>query len=314
MILPPGLKVGHATDEEALTGCTVFLCPPGTVGGVDMRGPAPGSRETELLSPYKAVMTINAVLFTGGSAFGLAAADGVVKYLAEMNIGHPTPIRPVPIVAAAVVYDLFMGDGQRTPDADMGYQACLSASEELPAQGNVGAGTGVTVGKWSGSPFTMMKGGFGLSTFQEDDLIVGAAVVTNCIGDVIESDGTVLAGARADDGSWLVEQDRFRRYPDLPPANLGTSTTLALVFTNAVMDKIGTNRLAQRAHDGMAIAVQPVHTTHDGDAVFSLATCAVDAPFDLVANIAAEMVAKAIRNSVRNATSVGEIRGLASNH
>jgi L-aminopeptidase/D-esterase-like protein len=306
-----GLSIGHATDENNHTGCTVFLCPPGTVGGVDVRGPAPGSRETDLLSPYKEVTTINAVLLTGGSAFGLAAADGVARFLAENNIGHPTPIRPIPIVSAAVVYDLFLGWGKRTPDSEMGYQACLSASEAIPAQGNTGAGTGVTVGKWGGFQ-TFMKGGFGLSKLEVDDLVVIAAAVTNCIGDVVNADGTVLAGARDAEGQWLANDNPLRWLPDLQPPNSGTNTTLVVVATNARMDKVEANRLAQRAHDGIAIAVRPAHAPHDGDTAFAVATCSVNAPFDLVGNAGTEAVTEAIRNSVRYAKTVKDIVGLAS--
>ena len=173
-----GLSIGHATDEEAKTGCTVFLCPEGTIGGIDVRGPAPGSRETEILSPLKPVTTINAVLLTGGAAFGLGASDGVVNYLAERNIGHPTIMRPVPIVSAAVVNDLLMGGGEKPPGASLGYQACVAATEEYPDQGNMGAGRGTTVGKWSGFE-AMMKGGFGLAKNRVGDLLVIAAAVTN---------------------------------------------------------------------------------------------------------------------------------------
>lgn len=305
-----GLKIGHATDIAHHTGCTVFLCPPGTVGGVDVRGPAPGSRETALLEAEKAVMTINAVLLTGGSAFGLSAADGVVRYLAERGIGHPTPVRPVPIVAAAVIYDLFMNDGQRPPDGPMGYAACLAADESRPAQGNVGAGAGATVGKWGG-PGSFMKGGFGLATVSDGELVVMAAAVSNCVGDVVAADGSILAGSRHPEAGWRVALDPLRRFPERPPANLGTNTTLVVVATNARLDKISTNRLAQRAHDGMAIAVRPIHTTHDGDTAFALATGEVLAPFDVVANAAVEVTAEAIRNSVRHAATVGEIPGLA---
>jgi L-aminopeptidase/D-esterase-like protein len=281
-----------------------------------MRGPAPGSRETALLEAEKAVMTINAVLLTGGSAFGLAAADGVMRYLAERGVGHPTPVRPVPIVAAAVIYDLFMNDGNRPPDGPMGYAACLAADESRPAQGNVGAGAGATVGKWGG-PGGFMKGGFGLASLSEGELVVMAAAVSNCVGDVVAADGSILAGSRhpGDSRGWRVALDPLRRFPESRqspgPANLGTNTTLVVVATNARLDKIGTNRLAQRAHDGMAIAVRPIHTTHDGDVAFALATGAVQAPFDVVANAAVEMTAEAIRNSVRSAATVGEIPGLA---
>ncbi len=304
-----GLKIGHATAAGRNTGCTVFLCPEGAVGGIDVRGPAPGSREAALLSPTKHVTTINAVLLTGGSAFGLAAADGVVRYLAERNIGHSTPIRNVPIVAAAVVYDLFMDPGGSPPDHELGYAACLAAEDQLVTQGNVGAGAGVTVGKWSGFQ-GIMKGGFGLAEVSEGDLVVGAAAVTNCIGDVVNADGSVLAGAHDEHGQWKVGDDPWRRFPEQPPTIAGTNTTLVVVGTNAGLDKVLANRLAERAHDGIAVAVRPAHTTHDGDTSYALATNRVEAEFDLVANIAVEMVAEAIRNAVREASTVGPFAGL----
>jgi L-aminopeptidase/D-esterase-like protein len=313
----PGIRVGHATDEAHHTGCSVILCPEGTVGGVEVRGPAPGSRETALLAPEKSVPYVNAILLTGGSAFGLAAADGVMRYLEENEIGHWTPIVRVPIVPAAVVYDLFLGRGRVRPDADMGYTACLNAVIGPVAQGNVGAGAGVTVGKWGGFE-GMMKGGFGAASLRvtlEDEpnggeLIVGAAAVANSVGDVLSPDGQVLAGARAPGGGWLAEQDPLRRFPDRPPAALGTNTTLVVVATNASLSKLQVNKLAQRAQDGLAIAVRPVHTTHDGDAVFALATGEVEASLDLVAGAAVEAVAEAIRNAVRHAATVEGIPGL----
>ncbi|RMG89416.1 MAG: peptidase S58 family protein [Chloroflexi bacterium] len=306
----PGLKIGHATNEKYHTGCTVFLCPEGTVGSVDVRGPAPGSRESALLQLDKPIQYVNAVILTGGSAFGLATADGVMRYCAEQGIGHYTPIRPIPIVPAAVVYDLFMSGGEFLPDAEMGYTACLNARENNDEQGNVGVGAGVTVGKWRGFQ-SMMKGGFGLASAQEGDLVVGAAAVVNAVGDVVNKDGSVLAGAHRD-GVWLVSEDPWRRFPERPPAQIGTNTTLVVVATNARLSKIEAHRLAQRAHDGMAIAIRPVHTTHDGDTAFALATGQVDAPFDVVANMAVEMVAEAIRNGVRHAKTVAGVPGLAS--
>jgi L-aminopeptidase/D-esterase-like protein len=323
MIDLAGLKIGHATDSTHHTGCTVFLCPPGTVGGVDVRGPAPGSRETVLLAPDKSVTTINAVLLTGGSAFGLAAAEGVVRYLVEQGIGHPTFVRPVPIVAAAVVFDLFMGNAYVVPDAAMGYAACLAAGSESPLQGNVGAGAGVSVGKWNGFA-TMMKGGFGVAGATLGDLVVSVAAVVNSVGDVVNADGSVLAGAHSSDGRWLVEENPFRPFPDvLPQKNVnvaGTNTTLVVVMTNATLNKVETNKLAGRAHDGMAIAIRPAHTTHDGDTAFALATGGVGGSaggsaggfsFDLIANAAVELTAEAIRNAVRHATTVGDCPGLA---
>lgn len=306
-----GIRIGHATDDENHTGCTVFLCPEQTVGSVDVRGPAPGSRETALLQPEKPVTNVNAVLLAGGSAFGLAAADGVMRYLAEQGIGHPTPIRPIPIVPAAIVYDLFFSRGQRLPDAQMGYQACLAAENGNPRQGNVGVGAGVTVGKWSGFQH-LMKGGFGLARLVFEDVVVCAAAVVNAVGDVVNDDGTVLAGARGKDGRWAVEDDPLRRFPALPPAAL-SNTTLVVIAANTRLNKLEANRLAQRGHDGLAIAVRPAHTTHDGDTVFALATGVLEEPrYDLVAEMAVEATVEAIRNSVRHAASVGQVPGLAS--
>jgi L-aminopeptidase/D-esterase-like protein len=294
-----GLKIGHAAHDSALTGCTVVLCPPGTVASIDVRGPAPGSREAALLAVDKPIDYIHAIVLTGGSAFGLATADGVMRYLAEREIGHVTPVRLIPLVAAAVIYDLFLSQGV-TPGADLGYAACENATDSGIAQGSVGGGVGATVGKWGGRG-GMMKGGFGLASLTEGDLVVGAAAVVNAIGDVVNADGSVLAGARREDGGWLVEQKPLRPFAPRPPANLGTNTTLVVVYTNAVLNKVLAYRLAQRAHDGMAIAIRPAHTTHDGDTAFALGTGQVAAHFDLVANMVVEATAEAIRNSVRYA-------------
>lgn len=311
----PGILVGHATDSRHHTGCSVILCPEDTVGGVDVRGPSPGSRETALLGPDKHVQDVTAILLTGGSAFGLAAADGVVRYLEENNLGHWTPRAIVPIVPAAVVYDLFFSDGKRRPDAEMGYQACQAAQADEVAQGNVGVGAGVTVGKWAGFK-GIMKGGFGTASEEieidgGEKLIVGAAAVTNCVGDVLNLDGTVLAGARAPDGKWFAENDPLQhlaREPEIPD---GTNTTLIVAATNAVMSKVDVNRLAQHAQNGLVMSVRPSHTTHDGDIAFALATGQVEARFDLVAYLAEKVVAESIRNSVRYAATLDGILGLA---
>jgi L-aminopeptidase/D-esterase-like protein len=305
-----GLKIGHAAVKGHLTGSTVFLCPAGTTAGVDVRGPAPGSRETALLNIDKPVHFINAILFSGGSAFGLAAADGVMRFLAEKNIGHPTLIKPIPIVPAAIIYDLFFSQGKAFPTAETGYAACLNAGDSHIAQGNVGAGLGATIGKWSATG-EIMKGGFGVASYRDEDLVVGAAAVVNAMGDVVESNGRVLAGAWNPGGGWMVEEDPFRRFPDAPPVQIGMNTTLVVVYTNAALNKIEVNRLAQRAHDGLAIAIRPVHTTHDGDIAFGLATGQVESSFDTVASFAVDMVAEAIRNSVRHASSIGPVIGLA---
>lgn len=311
----PGILVGHSTDHRHHTGCTVILCPQNTVGGVDLRGPSPGSRETALLAPDKHVEDVTAILLTGGSAFGLAAADGVVRYLEENNRGHWTPRATVPIVPAAVVYDLFFSEGKRRPDAEMGYEACEIAEADQVAQGNVGAGAGVTIGKWAGFE-GIMKGGFGTAAQDieiegEERLVVGAVAVTNCVGDIHNSDGSVLAGARNSDGTWFAENDPLEHLIKEPEIPKGTNTTLIVAATNAALSKVDVNRMAQHAQNGLVIAVRPAHTTHDGDIAFALATGAVEARFDLVAYLTELVVAESIRNSVRHATSLEGVPGLA---
>ncbi|MCA9951165.1 MAG: P1 family peptidase [Anaerolineales bacterium] len=307
-----GLKIGHATNTEFHTGCTVVLCPSGTVGSVDVRGPAPGSREFALLGPDKPYeKEIHAVVLTGGSAFGLATADGVMRYLFEHDIGHQTPIMRVPIVPAAVVFDLGFGRGQLLPDAAMGYAACEAANSGEPIlQGNVGAGAGVTIGKWCGFD-GLMKGGFGVANCKEGDLEVTAVAVVNAIGDIVNEDGSVLAGSRNGNGGWSVEQYPQRYKAFEPPLTDGMHTTLVVVATNARLSKTETNRLASRAHDGLAIAVRPAHMRHDGDTIFALSTGRIEVDNDLVSNLAVLMTAEAIRNGVRHAVSVGSVPGLA---
>ena len=308
MFQSSGIKIGHATNSEVHTGCTVFLLPEGSVASADHRGPAPGSREAALLQPTKPISGVNAILLTGGSAFGLAAADGVVRWLAERDIGHVTPIRKIPLVGAAVIYDLFFSMGNVMPDAAMGYAAIEAAVEDNAQQGNIGVGAGATVGKWGGFP-GFMKGGFGLASHQEGDLSVFAAVVVNAVGDVVKEDGAVLAGAVADDGMFRVEGNQYRLFGGQSPTNI-TNTSLAFIGTNAKLDKVQCHRVAGRAHDGLALAIRPIHTSHDGDTTFCAATQQVDAPFDWVGNIAAELVAEAVRNGVRYAKTVGNVTGL----
>lgn len=303
------IKIGHASNGAAHTGCTVFLLPEGTVASADLRGPAPGSRESALLQPTKPITDINAILMTGGSAFGLASADGVMRWLAENDIGHVTPIRKIPLVGAAVIYDLFFSMGKVLPDASMGYAAADAAVVNNDAQGNVGVGAGATVGKWGGFP-GFMKGGFGLASHQKGGLTVFAAVVCNAVGDVVAANGSVLAGSLNPDGSYRVESNRFRLFGGNSPTNI-TNTSLVFIGTNAKLNKVECHRVAARAHDGLAMAIRPIHTSHDGDSAFCAATQRIDAPFDWVGNIAAELVAEATRNSVRLATTVGTVTGLA---
>ncbi|MCY3740329.1 MAG: P1 family peptidase [Candidatus Poribacteria bacterium] len=289
-----GLTVGHATDATARTGCTVVLCPAGATAGVDVRGAAPGTRETEALRPGRLVQKAHAVLLTGGSAFGLDAAGGVVQYLEEQNIGFPAgPVR-VPIVPAAVIFDLGVGDAQVRPDCEMGYQACLNATDEPVAMGAIGAGTGATVGK---APGVMSSpGGIGSACkYLDSGLIVAAITVVNALGNVVcPNTGEILAGGKEDD-SFVDITER------LLDANLvpGTNTTIGVVATNATLTPAEVNRVAEMAHDGMARAVRPSHTMFDGDTLFSLATGAhTGSGVNTVGILAAEVVAEAIVNAV----------------
>jgi L-aminopeptidase/D-esterase-like protein len=312
MIPFAGVRLGHATHPHYPTGCTVFLCPPGTYGSVDSRGPAPGSRELALLAPDKPDdKEVNAVVLTGGSAFGLATADGVMRYLAERDIGHPTPVRNVPIVPAAVVFDLRPGV-TFTPDAAMGYAACEAAATYggQIAQGSVGAGAGVLVGKWAGF-LNIMQGGFGVASIVCDGVEVAAAAVVNAVGDVVEADGTVLAGARDPAGGWLAARYPLRYASELGLPPPGTNTTLVVVATDATLTRNELARLAHHAHNGLAIAIRPSHTRHDGDIAFALSTRRVVAPIMLVNNMAVTAVSEAIRNAVRHAATADGIPGLA---
>ena len=308
-----GIRIGHATHEEHYTGCTVFLCPDGTRGSVDARGPAPGSREFALLAPDKPEdKDIDAILLTGGSAFGLAAADGVMKYLAERGIGHPTPIRPVPIVPAAVVYDFFLNQGAFSPNSESGYAACVAADEfdGTIEEGNIGAGTGVLLGKWSGFE-NMMKGGFGVASLRVGEVVVAAAAVVNAVGDVVDEASRVMAGARNPGGGWIADRNVLRYVERLVPPPPGTNTTLIVAATNAALSRSELARMTHQAHNGIAIAVRPSHTRHDGDVAFALSTMDLAAPLDLVNNMTVQVVAEAIRNGVRSCSSTLWVPGLA---
>ncbi len=302
-VLPEGFSIGHWTDAAGLTGCSVILCPPRTVGGCDVRGNSPGSRELALLASEKSMQEVHAVLLAGGSAFGLAAADGVMRYLEERGIGYQTPWARVPIVPGAVVYDLNIGDASARPSAASGYAACVDAERREELSGSVGAGTGATVGKWAGIE-TRMRGGLGIAVVDHEALRVTGVAVVNAVGDVLEEGGKVLAGARSRDGRWVAEDDAFRRMrlsrPNQSPMG---NTTLVVVMTNARLTKVDANRVAQRGHDGLARAIRPVHTMFDGDVVFALGCGVAEAPVDLVAEAGAEAAAGAIRLAVRSASS-----------
>lgn len=306
----PGFKVGHYTDLVGHTGCTVLICPKKTRASCDVRGSSPGTREIALLSPDKSMQEVHAILLTGGSAFGLSAADGVVRWLEEQDVGYQTPWAKVPIVPAAVVFDLNLGDSQVRPDPLSGYSACEDATEGMIDEGNVGAGTGATVGKWRGIEY-WMKGGVGSASKKIGELVVGALVVVNAVGDIVDEHGNILAGARAPDGRFFGELDPYRMFARGKVLER-TNTTLAIAATNADLSKTDLYRIAQRMHDGMARAIVPVHTSFDGDISFALSHGSVSADLDLVAELAAQVVAVAIRSAVRKAKTIRSATGLAS--
>jgi L-aminopeptidase/D-esterase-like protein len=312
----PGLRVGHFTLAERLTGCSVVLAPEGAVGAVDVRGAAPGTRETDLLDPANLVDKVHAVLLSGGSAFGLDAATGVVRWLDEQGIGFETGYGRVPIVPAAVLFDLPVvreGDNPTArPNAEAGYAACEAASTAPPAAGNVGAGAGACVGKLFGLD-RCMKGGIGNASVRVGPWVVGALVACNAVGDVIDpATGQVLAGARTADGRNLLDTQRAllageRGNRPLP----GTNTTIGVVATNAMLTKAQAKRLAMSAHDGLARSICPAHTTLDGDTLFALATGTETGPVDLMllTVMAAEATALATVDAISKARTTNTTLG-----
>jgi L-aminopeptidase/D-esterase-like protein len=304
-----GIKVGHWMSTARPTGCTVVLAPPdGAVGGVDVRGSAPGTRETDLLRPENLVDRVNAVVLSGGSAFGLDAASGVMRYLDEQKLGFAvTPVIKVPIVPAAILYDLGVGDWTIRPDAASGYAACQAATTARPQEGNAGAGAGATVGKFFGLP-RAMKSGVGTASLEVDGLVVGAIVAVNAIGEVVDpQNGRVVAGVRTPDGKKITSLMPEILSGHLPPAlTPGTATTIGVVATNAALTKVQAQKVAQMAQDGIARAIRPAHTMFDGDTIFVMATGGAKKSGNptLVGLMAAEAVAASILRAVHAATSL----------
>jgi len=296
-----GIKVGHYTETRRPTGCTVILTERGAVAGVDVRGSAPGTHETDLLSPLNTVERIHAVVLSGGSAYGLETAAGVMQYLEEQRIGYPTRVARIPIVPAAVLFDLGLGDARIRPDKRSGYLACKAAKARACEEGNVGAGAGATVGKMFGMD-RAMKSGLGATSIQIGSVVVAALVAVNAFGDVLDpTTGALLAGARTPDGKGLVnsiEQMRQGRYP--PPKTSGENTTIGVVATNVVLNKSQATKMAQMAHDGLARCINPVHTPQDGDTLFAMATCTQTATANLtvLGSLAADVVAQAVRRAI----------------
>lgn len=272
-----GIRVGHWTDRRAATGCTVILCSKGAVPGVDVRGAAPGTRETDLMRPGNMVQEAHAILLTGGSAFGLDAATGVMRWCEEQGIGLRFGGAVVPIVGAAVLFDLGIGRSDVRPDAASGYAACEAAKSGRVAEGSTGAGAGATVAK-AGGAGTSLKGGIGTaSEVFGEGLVVGAIIAVNAVGEIVDSgDGSVVAGPRAGPGRFSDTFELIRR--GAPPPSPGANTTIGVVATNARLTKEQANRLAAVSHDGLARAIRPCHTMSDGDTIFALATGAADLP------------------------------------
>jgi L-aminopeptidase/D-esterase-like protein len=318
-----GIQVGHAQDEEALTGCTVILCRKGAVAGVDVRGGAPGTRETDLLSPVNLVEKVHAVVLAGGSAFGLEAASGVMRYLEENKIGFNTGAAKVPIVPSAILYDLNLGRADVRPDSAMGYQAAASASSNAPVEGNVGAGTGASVGKMFG-PSLSMKAGVGTASMDiGSGVVVGALVAVNAWGDVIDPQTNgIIAGLRCGKvGPLRVgrKEDYFANTLAILKSRVGrgilslasrANTVIGVVATDAKLTKAQATKVAQMAQDGMARTIRPAHTMFDGDVIFALSTGTKKADVSTVGAFAAEVMAEAIVRAVKMATTAGGLPGL----
>jgi L-aminopeptidase/D-esterase-like protein len=309
-----GLLVGHADDAQALTGCTVVLCPPGAVAGVDQRGGAPGTRETDALRPMHLVQHAHAVVLAGGSAYGLDAASGVMRWLEEHGAGVDVHVARVPIVPAAILFDLGVGRADVRPDAAMGYRACLAASAERPREGNAGAGMGCTVGKLLG-PAQGMKGGLGTARLDlGGGLVVGALVAVNALGDVVDpASGQIVAGARVPgsdppqfaDGLAVLRARAGQATPAVGAVGgEGGHTVIGVVATNARLTKEEANAVAQMAHDGLARTIRPAHTLYDGDTIFSLALGERPADVNAIGALAAEALALAVLSGVRAAEAV----------
>jgi len=270
--LVAGIEVGHFTDPRRPTGCTVIIAREGAVAGVDVRGAAPGTRETDLLHPSNLVDRVHAILLAGGSAWGLDAASGVMQWLEEQGIGLPVGFGLVPIVPAAVLFDLPVGNPKIRPDAHAGYQACVAASKEAPEEGNVGAGAGALVGKIFGLE-NAMRGGIGHASLTVDGVTVGAIIACNAVGDVLDpATGKVLAGSRAVNGALLNSRQALLAGLAPKPVLAGTNTTIGVIATDAILTKAQAHRLAQVAHDGLARSINPVHTMSDGDTLFAMGT------------------------------------------
>jgi L-aminopeptidase/D-esterase-like protein len=300
-----GFRVGHAHNLDGPTGCTAIICPPGTVGGVDQRGGAPGTRETDLLRPLHLIEHVHTIMLAGGSAYGLDAASGAMRWLEGQGTGFNVGVGIVPIVPAAIIFDLDVGDPAVRPDADMGYAACQSASSDPVAEGCVGAGAGARVGGLFGPGFTCKSGiGSALITLN-DGFQVAALIVVNALGDVVDETGRILAGVRTppDGASFAGALNIMQQMVAMPPIGAGGNTVIGVVATNATLTKEATNKVAQMAQDGLARAVRPAHTMLDGDTIFALASGTQGpANVNVIGAFAAEATAQAVRRAVQAAS------------
>ncbi len=310
----PGIKVGHFTLAERPTGCTVILTEEGAVAGADVRGGAPGTREIDLLSPFATVEKVHAIVLSGGSAFGLDAASGAVRYLEERGIGFDVTVAKVPIVPAAILFDLGVGGRPDVrPGPDCGYNAAKAASAGLVPEGSVGAGAGATVGKLAG-PKRAMKGGIGSASIElSSGLVVAALIAVNAVGDVVDpATGDVVAGVRTEDGRGFADARKLLRLSGPPGGRPGENTTIGVVATNAKLTKAQATKVAQMAHDGLARAIYPAHTPADGDTLFALALGSFEGEANLavLGALAADATAEAILNAVRSASSAAGYRAV----
>lgn len=302
-----GLKVGHSQSQEGITGCTAILCTQGATGGVDVRGGAPGTRETDLFRAENMIDKVHAIVLSGGSAFGLEASTGVMKYLEEEGIGFNVGVARIPIVASAVIFDLAIGDSKIRPDSQMGYQAAKTASIRENRQGNVGCGMGATVGKIMG-PRNAMKSGIGSASIKLGELVVSAIVSVNSFGDIYNyKTGQQIAGVYDYDNKRLLNTIDIMTNYDV---NLGFSmenTTIGVIGTNAILTKAEANKISQMAHNGFARSINPVHSMMDGDTIFTMATNIVKSDVNIIGTLAAEVMSRAITNAIIHAKSIGSL-------
>jgi len=319
----PGIKLGHAHDEKALTGCTVVLCEKGAVAGVDQRGGAPGTRETDLLRPMHLVEKVHALLLTGGSAYGLDAATGVMRYLEEKDIGYDVQVAKVPIVPAAVLFDLALGSADIRPNASMGYEACCNAYTDPPGEGNAGAGMGASVGKIFGMAGAV-KSGIGTAAVDlGGGVYIGAVVAVNAFGDVLDPNtGKIIAGARpakigpvtmGGDGIFADTLSTMKSTAGKLTLKIATkaNTVIGVVATNARLTKEEANKVAQMSQDGLARTIRPAHTMLDGDTIFACSTGSKNIDVNIIGSYAAEMVACSIIRAVQQAQSLGDLPAAA---